>query len=131
MVWATRRCPESYRLAWAVTVVRPRYSGTATARTVPLLYFTDGDDIVLIASSFGRPRYPAWYHNLKANPEVTVYRRGHRGRYLAREVDGTEHDRLYAQAARLYRGYRIYEHRVAGIRHVPVLRLSPAPSNVG
>jgi deazaflavin-dependent oxidoreductase (nitroreductase family) len=97
-------------------------------RTVPLLYFTDGDDAILMASSFGRPRYPAWYHNLKANPEVSLYGRGHRGRYFAREVEGAERDRLYDLAAQLYRGYRIYEGRVAGIRRVPVLRLSPAPS---
>lgn len=37
MVWETSRCPESYRLVWAVTVERPRCSGIATARTVPLL----------------------------------------------------------------------------------------------
>src|SRR5215813_12465207 len=35
VVCATRRRSESYRLVWAVTVVRPRFSGTATARTVP------------------------------------------------------------------------------------------------
>jgi hypothetical protein len=35
VVWATSRCSESYRLVWAVTVVRPRCSGIATARTVP------------------------------------------------------------------------------------------------
>ena len=34
MVWATRRSSESYKLVWAETVVRPRCSGTATARTV-------------------------------------------------------------------------------------------------
>jgi hypothetical protein len=37
VVWATRRSSESYKLVWAETVVRPRCSGTATARTVPLL----------------------------------------------------------------------------------------------
>ena len=37
VVCATRRSSESYRLVWAVTVVRPRCTGTATARTVPLL----------------------------------------------------------------------------------------------
>ena len=35
MVWATRRSAASYTLVWAVTVVRPRCTGTATARTVP------------------------------------------------------------------------------------------------
>jgi deazaflavin-dependent oxidoreductase (nitroreductase family) len=98
----------------------------ALSRTVPLLYFTDGDDVVLMASSFGRPRYPAWYHNLKANPEASLYRQGREGRYLAREADGAERDRLYEQAGGLYRGYGIYAERVAGVRRVPVLRLSPA-----
>ena len=37
VVWATRRSSESYTLVWAVTVVRPRCTGTATARTVPPL----------------------------------------------------------------------------------------------
>jgi deazaflavin-dependent oxidoreductase (nitroreductase family) len=94
-------------------------------RTVPLLYFTQGDDVVLMASSFGRPRYPAWYHNLRANPEAGLYRRGIRGRYRAQEVEGAERDRLYALATGMYRGYGLYEQRVQGHRHVPVLRLSP------
>ena len=34
VVWATRRSSESYKLVWAETAVRPRCSGTATARTV-------------------------------------------------------------------------------------------------
>jgi deazaflavin-dependent oxidoreductase (nitroreductase family) len=109
-----------------IVLVRTRGARSGLERTVPLLYFTDGDDVVLMASSFGRPRYPAWYHNLKANPEVTLYRRGHEGRYVAREVEGAERDELYERATRLYQGYRIYEGRVAGIRRVPVLRLAPA-----
>jgi len=34
MVWATSRSAASYTLVWAVTVVRPRCTGTATARTM-------------------------------------------------------------------------------------------------
>lgn len=111
-----------------VVLLTVRGARSGLERTVPLLYFTDDDDVILMASSFGRPRYPAWYHNLKANPEVSLYRRGHEGRYFAREVEGPERDRLYDLATQLYRGYRIYEGRVAGIRRVPVLRLSPARS---
>jgi deazaflavin-dependent oxidoreductase (nitroreductase family) len=95
-------------------------------RTVPLVYFTDGADVILIASSFGRPKYPAWYHNLKANPEVRLEAMGRRGSYVAREVDGEERDRLYGLAQKLYSGYGDYEQRTSGIRRVPVLRLSPA-----
>ena len=38
-------------------------------REVPLAYFTDGDDEVLIASNYGGKTHPAWYHNLRAQPE--------------------------------------------------------------
>ncbi|MBZ5564047.1 MAG: nitroreductase family deazaflavin-dependent oxidoreductase [Acidobacteriia bacterium] len=93
-------------------------------RTVPLVYFTDGEDVILIASSFGRPRYPAWYHNIKANPDITLEARGRRARFHAREVNGEDRARLYELAKQLYRGYGDYEQRTAGIRHVPVLRLA-------
>jgi deazaflavin-dependent oxidoreductase (nitroreductase family) len=93
-------------------------------RTVPLLYFTDGGDVVLMASSFGRPKLPAWFHNLKADPECTLLRRGVEARHVARETEGEDRDRLFELAKQLYRGYGVYEQRVAGIRRVPVLRLS-------
>lgn len=97
-------------------------------RTVPLVYFSDGDDVILMASSFGRPNLPAWYHNVKANPEVTLTAGGVSERYRATEVDGPEREALYEKAKQVYAGYGIYEDRTAGIRAVPVLRLTPVRS---
>lgn len=108
-----------------ILLLTVRGARSGVERTVPLLYFTDGEDVILMASSFGRPRYPAWYHNLKANPEVKLYSRGRAGRYRAGETEGAERDRLYALASQMYRGYAVYEDRVEGIRRVPVMRLSP------
>ena len=108
-----------------IVLLTVRGAKSGIERTVPLVYFTDGDDVIVIASSFGRPRYPAWYRNVTANPEVTLWADGRSGRYRVREVSGPDRDQLYAQARQLYRGYGIYEQRVAGVRHVPVLRLSP------
>jgi deazaflavin-dependent oxidoreductase (nitroreductase family) len=102
--------------------VRGRRSGEP--RTVPLVYFTRGDEVILTASSFGRARNPAWYLNLKANPEATLTTGGISGRYRAREAEGPERDELYALARRLYAGYGIYEQR-AGERTIPVLALEP------
>jgi deazaflavin-dependent oxidoreductase (nitroreductase family) len=102
--------------------VRGRRSGIE--RTVPLVYFSDGGDVILMASSFGRPRFPAWYHNVMANPEVTLTAGGVSERYRAAEVEGPERDALYAKAKRVYEGYGIYEERTAGVRRVPVLRLT-------
>jgi deazaflavin-dependent oxidoreductase (nitroreductase family) len=97
-------------------------------RTVPLLYFTENEDVILVASGFGRPRHPAWYHNLRANPVARLYRRGSEARYEAREVTGAERRRLYDLATQLFSGYGIYEQRTRGIRHVPVMRLTPIQS---
>src|SRR5947209_20244971 len=54
-------------------------------RRTPLLYFADGDDLVVVASATGRPKHPGWYHNLRANPSVKVFApRGLTGEYVAR-----------------------------------------------
>jgi len=95
-------------------------------RTVPLVYFSDGEDVILMASSFGRPKLPAWYHNVMASREVTLTAGGVSERFRATEVEGPERDRLYAKAKQVYEGYGLYEERTTGIRRVPVLRLSPA-----
>lgn len=95
-------------------------------RTVPLVYFSEGDDVILMASSFGRPKLPAWYHNVKAHPEVTLTAGGASERYVASEVEGPERDALYEKAKRVYAGYGIYEQRTGGLRRVPVLRLRPS-----
>ncbi|MGH8337826.1 MAG: nitroreductase/quinone reductase family protein, partial [Gammaproteobacteria bacterium] len=49
-------------------------TGAKSGRTLvrPLCYSRDGDRLVIIASYGGAPRNPPWYHNLVANPVVTV-----------------------------------------------------------
>ena len=95
-------------------------------RHAALLYFTQGDEVVLIASSFGREKHPAWYHNVMAHPEVTLHAKGQEGRYVAREVHGEERDRLYGLANRIYPGYADYEQRAAAAgRTIPVVALRP------
>ena len=41
-------------------------------RVAPLAYTTDNGRLVVIASKGGAPTHPDWFHNLRANPEVTV-----------------------------------------------------------
>ena len=41
-------------------------------RTVAVYGIPHPDGLALIASNFGGAKHPAWYHNLKANPEATV-----------------------------------------------------------
>lgn len=107
----------------AVMTVRGARSGVE--RKVPLLYFNDGEDVILIASSYGRPKFPAWYYNLKANPDVTLEAKSRSARYRASEASGEDRDRLFERAKQVYRGYGEYESRTAGVRRIPVMRLTP------
>jgi deazaflavin-dependent oxidoreductase (nitroreductase family) len=107
-------------------LVTMRGARSGRERTVALLYFSDGDDVILIASSYGRAPFPAWYHNLKANPSARLEVNGRVADYVAREATGEDRDRLFELAKLVYSGYGEYERRTAGVRRIPVLRLSPA-----
>lgn len=111
-------------IAFPVVLLTVKGRRTGVERTVPLVYFTEGEEVVLIASSFGRAKHPAWYLNVTANPEVRLTGGGVSARYRAREVDGEERDRLFGLAERLYAGYGLYAERTGG-RVIPVLRLNP------
>jgi deazaflavin-dependent oxidoreductase (nitroreductase family) len=105
------------------------HTGARSGRTytTPLLYFNDGpDDVVLIASNYGRERHPAWLANVRAHPEVQLQARGRRGRYRARVLsEGPERDRLFAAAKRVTRAYADYERRTADERTINVVVCSP------
>jgi deazaflavin-dependent oxidoreductase (nitroreductase family) len=94
-------------------------------RTSAAIYFNDGDDLILVASNYGRPLHPAWYHNLKANPTARLERGSRSATYTASEVtDEAERARLFALADSVYRGYSDYRLRTAQIgRRIPIMRL--------
>lgn len=96
-------------------------------RTTPLAYFTSGDEVVLIASRGGSARHPAWYHNVRANPEVELWSGGVGGPYRARVAEGEERERLWSLATSYYPGFAKYQER-AGERRIPVVICSPAES---
>jgi deazaflavin-dependent oxidoreductase (nitroreductase family) len=101
-------------------------------RTTPLVYFTDGGNVVLIASQTGRPKHPAWYHNLKANPDIELWAGGRGGAYRAREAEGGERDRLWKLATQLYPGYDDYQRKAdAAGRRIPVMVCEPRDAESG
>jgi len=97
---------------------------SGTKRTSPLLYFPDGDDVVIVASKGGFPKHPAWYHNLMTNPDTTVQiGREHRDVH-ARVATAEERKRLWPVAVRMYHGYEDYAARSKG-REIPLVVLEP------
>lgn len=96
-------------------------------RDVPLAYFTDGDDVILIASNYGSNRHPGWYHNLRANPRCELHIGPRGGSFLANDVaEVADRDRLYALAVdRLAHVFALHEKRSGDARTIPVMRLTP------
>jgi deazaflavin-dependent oxidoreductase (nitroreductase family) len=107
-----------------VVMVTTTGAKTGRQRTVPVLALTDGHDLVVIASNWGRPQHPAWYHNLCAHPTATVTVRGVTWRVLAREATGEERERLWRRGLEAYPGWAAYQRR-APHRHIRVLVLVP------
>src|SRR5947199_552368 len=67
-------------------------TGARSGRTLttPLVYTTDGDRLVVIASFAGAPKHPAWYHNLLAHPDATAEVGSERFRVKAPGTAGDE-----------------------------------------
>ena len=90
-------------------------------RTSPLVYARDGDDIVLVASKGGYPKNPAWFHNLKANPDTTVQLGTERRPVRARVATAAERRRLWPKVVEVYSGYEQYQRRTD--RQIPLVIL--------
>ncbi|MDA0566210.1 nitroreductase/quinone reductase family protein [Streptomonospora sp. S1-112] len=92
--------------------------------TVPLGYLPDGERTIVIASAGGSPRHPAWYHNVRANPRVTVENGVFTLEADAVVLEGEERDAVFARAAEADPGWAEYQAKAAG-RTIPVVALNP------
>jgi deazaflavin-dependent oxidoreductase (nitroreductase family) len=107
-----------------ITMLTTVGAKTGRRRTLPVLGLPDGEDVILIASNFGRPRNPCWYHNLRANPRATIVVAGSSREVVARELSGPERERGYRRGEEIFPGFTRYR-RWASNRQIPVLRLEP------
>ena len=90
-------------------------------RTNPLAYNTDGDRILVFGSKGGAPTHPDWYHNVVANPEVTVEMGTETFKARASVVTGEERDRLYRIHAEQFPQFATYQENTT--RTIPVIAL--------
>jgi deazaflavin-dependent oxidoreductase (nitroreductase family) len=89
----------------------------------PLAYLPDGDRYVVFASKAGAPSHPGWYHNLVANPDVTIEVGSETLKAVASVAQGAERDRLFERQAAVmprFAGYQAATERV-----IPVVVLTP------
>ena len=94
---------------------------TGEPRTTPLIYETDGDRYIIIASQGGAPEDPGWYRNLTKDPDVELQVWDEVFPARAHDAEGEERDRLWQLAAKQWPDYDEYVKRTD--RKIPVVVL--------
>jgi deazaflavin-dependent oxidoreductase (nitroreductase family) len=111
-----------YSTAWplAAGLLETRGARTGRTRRNATLYLHDGERVIIVASLRGWPRNPAWYHNLRAHPDVVFGGSPYRAEIVE---DEPERRRLWDLADRVYPPYADF--REATERAIPIVRLVP------
>ena len=94
---------------------------TGAERQSPLMYLDHEDRMYVFASKAGAHSHPDWYHNVKANPAVSIEIGTTKVDKTAVELSLNERDRIYAHQADLHSNFADYE--AATDRVIPVIEL--------
>jgi deazaflavin-dependent oxidoreductase (nitroreductase family) len=114
--------------AWGDHVLLMTAKGVKSgdAITTPLVYGREGYQYVIVASKGGSPKHPAWFGNIKANPEVEVEVANANGtetfKARAQVVESrAERDRLYEEMSKIWPSFKDYQTKTE--RLIPVVIL--------
>jgi deazaflavin-dependent oxidoreductase (nitroreductase family) len=91
-------------------------------RIAPLVYLAEDDRLFIFASKGGADDNPAWYHNLLANPKVTVELGTETFTVTASVLTGAERDEWYAKQVAKQPGFGDYQQNTTRI--IPVIELT-------
>ncbi len=108
---------------WPMLILHTTGAKSGRAHVSPLVYLPDDGRLVIIASAGAQPMHPAWFHNLVANPEVTVEVGDETVAATARVATGAERNALYARQAERFPFFADYEKKA--VRTIPVVVLEP------
>jgi deazaflavin-dependent oxidoreductase (nitroreductase family) len=89
--------------------------------TVPLMYQPESDGWVIIASNGGSPKHPAWWLNLRSQPDASVQIGRETYAITAVEAAGGQREQLWRRMADMYKGYDGYTQKTT--RRIPVIVL--------
>ena len=110
-------------LIFPTAVLETRGAKTGARRRNAVIYFHDGARVIIVASNAGSPHHPAWYHNLRANRDVTFGGRPMRASVV---VDAGECQRLWALADCVFPAFARYRRDAATMhRTIPIVQLEP------
>jgi len=104
-------------------LLETRGAKTGALRRNVVIYFNDGDRVTIIASKLGLEKHPAWFHNLRSNPDVTLGGIAMRATVVS---DEAERQRLWALADGVFAPYAAYRREAAKVdRTIPIVQLTP------
>jgi deazaflavin-dependent oxidoreductase (nitroreductase family) len=130
LIRATKgRIARLWRRRVLVLTTHGRKSGKE--RTVPLQFFPDGDDMIIVAANSGLPSPPGWYFNLTADPRARVDVEGRTLRVRAEELSADEAAAFWPRVLQVAPDYARYPRRTS--RRIPLIRLvsvTPTTSSV-
>lgn len=103
-------------------LLETRGAQSGVLRRNVVIYFHDGERVTIIASKLGYEKHPAWFHNLQANPDVTLGGIPMRAMVVTSEA---ECRRLWALADRVFAPYAAYRREAAkASRTIPIVQLT-------
>jgi deazaflavin-dependent oxidoreductase (nitroreductase family) len=121
------RMARLWRRQVLLLTTRGRKSGRE--RTVPLQFFPDGEDMIVVAANSGLPSPPGWYFNLTANPLARVEVGGRTLRVRAWELSDEEAAAFWPRVLHVAPDYARYPRRTS--RRIPMIRLVPVGPDEG
>jgi deazaflavin-dependent oxidoreductase (nitroreductase family) len=109
-----------------VVLLTVRGAKSGRLRKVPLMRVEHDGTYAAVASKGGAPDHPQWYHNLRANPEITLQDGETTTDVVAREISGAEREEWWPRCVEAFPPYAEYQTKTD--RLIPVLLLEPAPT---
>ena len=116
------------QLPFPIMLLTTTGARTGKRTTTPVGFGVDGGRVYVVGSKGGGPAHPAWFHNLRANPSVTVELGGESYQARAVVTQGAERDRLYGLIAAQVPAFGEYEKSTDRTFPVVVLEGVPAPA---
>lgn len=94
---------------------------TGKPSTVPLLFFPEGGELLVVASNYGREIVPDWYRNIQANPRVKIQIYLELFDATARTAEGAERARLWEDLIEVAPFYGNYQANMQ--REIPLVMI--------
>ncbi len=114
-------------LVLPTALLETRGAKSGAVRRNAVIYFHDEQRVTIIASKAGAEKHPAWFHNLRAHPDVTFGGIPMRATVVS---DEDERDRIWTLADRVFAPYATYRREAAKAnRTIPIVQLTARASD--